>query len=300
MNDADHRLVAIAAEQRQVFTRPQAREAGLAQNTITRRLADQRFVRVGACTLTFSGVNLDWRGRLQAGLLDLGAGALIAGEAAAALHGLDGYAEGPLVYLVDRRRRNARTLGDVLTSSSIAPHDRVLVDGLDVTSPTRTIVTLIGRVDRRRLGNAFDSACRMRLTTPAVIDRRLDELGRRGRAGIVDYDAMRQIGEVQSWLEREFLRTIAGSGLPRPALQRTYRRDGVHIARVDFDFAPLPIVVEVGGRRGYLSLGERQRQERRRNELQLLGTTIYFFTTEDVRDDKRYVVETITRALRAA
>lgn len=299
MNDADHRLVAIAAEQRQVFTRPQAREAGLAQNTITRRLADQRFVRVGACTLTFSGVNLDWRGRL-AGDQRPSAEVEQTGLEAAALHGLDGYAEGPLVYLVDRRRRNARTLGDVLTSSSIAPHDRVLVDGLDVTSPTRTIVTLIGRVDRRRLGNAFDSACRMRLTTPAVIDRRLDELGRRGRAGIVDYDAMRQIGEVQSWLEREFLRTIAGSGLPRPALQRTYRRDGVHIARVDFDFAPLPIVVEVGGRRGYLSLGERQRQERRRNELQLLGTTIYFFTTEDVRDDKRYVVETITRALRAA
>ena len=56
----------------------------------------------------------------------------------------------------------------------------------------------------------------------------------------------------------------------------------MHIARVDFDFSPLPIMVEVGGKRGYMSSSERQRQERRRNELQLLGKVIYFFTTEDV------------------
>jgi hypothetical protein len=36
-------------------------------------------------------------------------------------------------------------------------------------------------------------------------------------------------------------------------MQRTYRREGIHVARVDFDFTPLPIVVEVGGRRGYFT-----------------------------------------------
>jgi hypothetical protein len=80
-------------------------------------------------------------------------------------------------------------------------------------------------------------------------------------------------------------------------LQRTYRQDGRHIARVDFDFEPSPVVVEVGGRRGYLSADERRRQEHRRNELQLQGKVIYFFTTEDVTDAAGYVIDTLRRAL---
>ena len=98
---------------------------------------------------------------------------------------------------------------------------------------------------------------------------------------------------VESWLERRFLKLLDGLPLPKPALQRTYRSDGVHVARVDFDFVPLPVVVEVGGRRGYLSASERRRQEHRRNQLQLLGKTIYFFTTEDVTTDPDYVTATL-------
>ena len=111
-------------------------------------------------------------------------------------------------------------------------------------------------------------------------------------------DEVMKLAGVESWLERRFLRLVRGTGLPLPTLQRTYRADGVHVARVDFDFAPLPIVVEVGGQRGYMSAQERRRKEHRRNELQLLGRTIYFFTTEDVRDDPGYVVKTLTAAIR--
>lgn len=300
MNDAHRRLLAVAAAQRQVFTRAQALDAGLSFSDISKRIADTRFAIVGSRTLTFAGASLDWRGQLRAGLLDLGPGTVVAAEAAGALHELDGYREGPLVFLTTRGKRKARTVGDVLSTTSIDRLDRVRVDGLDVTSGTRTVITLLGRVDRRRLGNAYDSACRQRLTAPAVIDRRLDELGRQGRVGLEDLYAIRRAGDVESWLEREFLKAIGGSGLPRPSVQRVYRRDGVHVARVDFDFAPLPIVVEVGGRRGYLSLDERRRQERRRNDVQLLGRAVYFFTTEDVRDDKPYVVATLQQAVRAA
>jgi hypothetical protein len=82
-----------------------------------------------------------------------------------------------------------------------------------------------------------------------------------------------ELGGVESWLERRFLELLDGQRLPQPTMQRTYRREGIHVARVDFDFTPLPIVVEVGGRRGYFTSSERRRQEHRRNELQLLGKT---------------------------
>jgi hypothetical protein len=74
---------------------------------------------------------------------------------------------------------------------------------------------------------------------------------------------------VESGLERQLVRIVVSTGLPVLLLQRRYELPGVGVARVDFEFAGLPIVVEVGGSRGYLSGAERQRQERRRNELRL-------------------------------
>jgi len=53
----------------------------------------------------------------------------------------------------------------------------------------------------------------------------------------------------------------------------------------------------VGGQLGYLTRAERQRQERRRSELQLLGRTVHFFSYEDVTDDTTYVVATLRSAL---
>ena len=67
------------------------------------------------------------------------------------------------------------------------------------------------------------------------------------------FDRVMESAGVQSWLERQFLQLIERAGLPRPTLQRTYRHDGRHVARVDFDFEPWPVLVEVGGRRGYLA-----------------------------------------------
>jgi hypothetical protein len=298
MNDADRRLVELAHTQRQVFTRAQAHTAGLSWQAIGRRHSSGLFVPVGTHTLTFAGVTLDWRGLLQAGLLDLGPGALVSGEAAAALHRLDGFDDGPLVYLVLRNRRSRTTTGHVTSTHEISKLDRVVVDGLACASVTRTVVELLDRVSREQVGNALDSGTRTRLTAPPVVHRRLIELGRQGRSGVATFDSLMRDAGVESWLERTFLELVAPTSLPRPAVQRTYRSDKVHIARVDFDFAPVPIIVEVGGRRGYMSSAERRRQERRRNAMQLLGKTIYFFTCEDVKHDPAYVLDTIHVALR--
>ncbi len=297
MNDADRRLAAIAALQRQVVTRDQALAAGLSRSGISRRVRSGLLVAHGPRTLHFAGSTLDWRGCLLAGLKDLGDGALVTGRSAAALHGLDGFEEGALDFLVPSARKDRRVVGRVSSSPSIGPLDRATVDGLAVTSGTRTVLELIGRVNERELGNALDSALRNGLTTPAVLFRRLDELGRRGRAGVETFDRVMESAGVQSWLERQLLELIERAGLPRPTLQRTYRHDGRHVARVDFDFEPRPVLVEVGGRRGYLSADERRRQEHRRNELQLLGKVVYFFTTEDVTDAASYVVSTLRSAL---
>jgi len=301
MNDADRLLVALAVRQRLVFTRQQARLAGLTAAAIHRRVRGGVFVVHGPHTLHFAGSQLDWRGALLAGLYDLGHEAAVTGRAAAALHGLDGFDEGPIELLVPRRIRGRAPVGTVSSSPHLSRLDVVTVEGdLRVTSGTRTIVELAGRVTERELANAVDSACRMGLTAPDALWRRWEQLGRQGRPGVAAFERVMEMAGVQSWLERRFLDLVARYGLPRPSLQRVYRRDGQHVARVDFDFAPRDVIAEVGGRRGYMSADERRRQERRRNQLQLMGKVVYFFTTDDVVDAAGYVASTIAAALRRA
>ena len=297
MNDADRQLAELAKRQHQVFSRGQAMEAGLSKFALCRRVQSGLYVAIGPGSLCFGGTDLTYRGRLKAGLLDLGPRALVSGRAAAVLLELDGFDEGPLEYLQPRVQRSRSTTGTVTTTTQISRLDRVVVDGLACTSATRTVVQLLRSGSEREVGNALDSGTRRHLTAPTVVRKRLDELGTQGRIGIATFERVMESAGVQSWLERRFLELVRSARLPEPTLQRTYRSDGVHVARVDFDFAPTPVVVEVGGRRGYLSLEERRRQERRRNALQLLGRVVYFFSTEDVVEDGRYVLATVRSAV---
>ena len=297
MNEIERQLAEVATSQHQVFSRQQAMAAGLTPSSLYRRMRSGSIIATGPHALHFAGVTLTYRGHLMTGLFDLGPGALVSGRAAAALLGLDGFDEGPLEYLVLRAHRGRTTNGLVTSTHDIMRLDRVEVDGLACTSGTRAIVQLLGRASEREVGNALDSGTRLRLTAPSVVRLRLDDLGTQGRSGVAVFNRVMESAGVQSWLERQFLALMRSSNLPKPKLQRTYRSDGAHIARVDFDFHPTPVIVEVGGRKGYLSFDERRRQEHRRNELQLLGKTIYFFCTEGVVEDPSYVLNTVRRGL---
>lgn len=297
MKDVDRRLVAWSERQHGVVSREQARAAGLTPSALYHRIRRRELVEYGTTTLLLPGAVPTWYTSLTAGLLDLGPEALITGRAAAQLKGLDGFESDSLDFLVPRSVRGRVTVGSVSSTSEIRPGDRVTIDGFPVTSPTRTIIEVLRTATIEEVGNALDSACRKRLTAVPVVRRRLDELGRRGRAGVAAFEELISAGVVESWLERRFVEVVRSARLPEPVLQQRYRLDGVGVARVDFEYPLWGVVVEVGGQRGYLSLDERRRQERRRNALQLEGRTIYFFTRNDVVDDPAYVVGTIVAAL---
>lgn len=297
MKELDERLAAIAATQHQVFSRGQAREAGLTPAALWARLHSRSLLACGPRALHFAGVTLDYRGRLMAGLLDLGPGALVSGPAAAFLHGLDGFDQGPLDFVVPRAARNRHTIGTVHSITGPDTLDRVILDGLACTSATLTVVELLARASKEQAANALDSACRKRLTAVPVVARRLVELGRQGRPGVALFEEILAEAVVDSWLERRFLSVLRSARLPIPSAQRRHRLDGVGVVRVDFEFDHVPIVIEVGGRQGYLSAGDRQRKERRRNAVQLSGRTIYFFTRNDVVHDPAYVIATVAAAL---
>jgi very-short-patch-repair endonuclease len=65
---------------------------------------------------------------------------------------------------------------------------------------------------------------------------------------------------------------------------------GRRVGRVDFCFQVQMLVVEVSGRRGHSTDGERAKDAQRRNELQALGYTVLEFTYADIRDRPGYVI----------
>jgi very-short-patch-repair endonuclease len=204
-------------------------------------------------------------------------------EAAAALHGLDRSRAHAVEFTIERPRRPAVLPFAVHTTKRLDPIDHVLVDGLRVTSATRTVFDLaLARAHPQRIEAAIDSAVRLQLSSPEVLARRLDGLRGSGRWGCRLVAEMIVDSGGHTHLERRFLELVRESGLPTPRKQVVFRAGGRHVARVDFFFEAFNVVVEVSGQKGHASPAERARDAQRRNELQDLGVRVFEYTFDDV------------------
>ena len=105
------RIAEIAAAQHGVVTLEQLRAAGWTESMIRGAVARGQLARIGPRTLAIAGAPSTWRMALQAGLLDLGSNAAVAGRSAAALLGFDNFAEGPVELLVPRAERMHKAVG---------------------------------------------------------------------------------------------------------------------------------------------------------------------------------------------
>jgi hypothetical protein len=236
--------------------------------------------------------------RVRAASRALGRQAALAGGAAAAWWGLDGFAsDTESVLFVVPRARHWRSSVQVRTTRDWRPADLLWRDGIRLTNVTRLVLDLAEFGDTaRRIEAAIDSGVRLRLTSVATLRRRIAEAGGRGRRGIPLLRELMLDAGGESALERRFLRLMRDAGLPRPHTQIAYGRESSRVMRVDFEF-PSGLIVEVSGRLGHTSDRDRQRDARRRNAMQLQGRRVCEFTTADVVEDPTYVVATVRRAL---
>jgi hypothetical protein len=281
----DPRLGSLASEQDGLLALGQLRDAGLSAWAIRRLVGDGSLRRTAPGVYAIVGAPVTHRRRLRQGLLSLGPDAFVSFEAAAALHGLDRSDPGAVELTVPRARRGRhRSLDTVVhTTRFVGPLDVVVVDGLRTSSATRTVIDLaLARRSPMRIEAAIDSAVRLGSSSPAVIARRLESLRGSGRWGCRLIDRLLADSGGHSPLERRFLGIVRELGLPRPLTQVIHRRNGRHVARVDFLFADHGVVVEVTGRRGHSTPADRARDAQRRNELQDLGRKVYEFTFEQV------------------
>jgi predicted transcriptional regulator of viral defense system len=266
-----------------------------------RHLAERHLLeRVGREVYRISGSPVTWEQRLQAGVWSLGDTAVVSHAAAARLHGFEGFTDDTIEFTVERHRRGTgRSVdGTVHTTTDSTRHDSVRVRGLPVTSGARTVLDLArAGCALPRLEAAVDSAIRLRLTTlDRLIERARSTTGS-GRWGYGALDSVLLTSGGHTFLERAFLKLVRRASIPMPTPQVVHRRDGRHVARVDFLFPEHGVVVEVSGGRGHSSAADRAKDARRRNELQQLGWLVLEFTYEDVMRRPSLVVATLERAL---
>ena len=241
-----------------------------------------------------------WHRSLWVGTLALNERGWVSHLAAARLHEFDRFDHDNVDFTVCRNERGLRltTIGSLHTTSSIGRLDVVTIGGLRVSSATRTIIDLAALgIAEILLGAAIDTAVRGRVSAPAVINRRLGELRGPGRRGVRLLDAVLLDAGGETELERRFLALLRRVGLPRPLTQVVCRANGRHVARVDFLFAELGVVVEVSGQHGHSAPRERAHDAQRRNELLDLGHVVYEYTWGDLTTRPRYVADTMGERL---
>ncbi len=276
-------------------------EVRVTKAQVRRWVRDGRLVKAAPRVWRVGGAPATWHQRLCTGLLSLGSEACVSHESAAQLHGFDRTPPDRVEFTVARPQRQGR-LEETLHTTKYWPRtDRTTIDGFRVTSATRTIIDLArARVPEPRLQAAIESAVRTGASAPLVVERRLSELRGPGRWGCRLLDHVLLDAGGHTMLERRFLELMRAAGLPRPSTQVVFRPDQRTVARVDFLYRELAIVVEVTGRRGHSSPSERARDAQRRNELQDMGVRVFEYTWEDVTRRATYVTGSMRERLTAA
>lgn len=290
----------VLALQHGVVGHEQLREHDVGRYTVDRWVAEGRLERCAPRVWRVAGAPVTWEQRLWTGLLSLGPAAMVSHRAAARLHRFDRADAEIVEFLVPRRHRNARIDELVHCSKLIRPLDAVTVDGLRVTSATRTILDLANvgvHPDRVMAASTAPSGCSS--ARPRRCGRLFD-IRRQGRAGVRMIDRLLEDAGGHTMLERAFLRAMREAGLPRPETQVVFRDGSRTLARVDFLFREYGIVVEVSGQLGHTTPTERARDAQRRNELQDLGLVVYEFTWEQVTKRTVWVQQQMRARLRSA
>jgi very-short-patch-repair endonuclease len=201
-------------------------------------------------------------------------------------------------FLVPRARRSMAVVPGVRSTSRWDERDVIRHRGVRTSTAARAIIDMA--IDERRatnVENAIDSSIRLRRTALSQIQSRLSRLSGQGRHGCPLLRELLLDSGGESKLERRFLRLVRLAGFTRPRCQVVVSPRSGRTIRVDFLFEQ--VVVEVSGRLGHTSDRERQKDARRRNELQERGFKVIEFTTADVIDDPDYVVEQLKSLFRS-
>ena len=237
-DDAFGAVAALAASQHGAFSRRQAARLDVDADQIFRWKVTRRIREPLPGVLTIVGAPVTWRQELMVLVLAGRGTGIISGAAAAALHRLDGFAEGPLEVTIPRLGTLRATDAVVHRSAELPVEDWTAVDGIRCTGLARTLVDLGDQHDAKVVQRALDDVRRRgkSLRWLRMTAERLQGPGRRGPGvllGLLDA-AEREQRVPDSWFERLLELALTCPELPPIVRQHEIRADdGSFVARVD-------------------------------------------------------------------
>jgi predicted transcriptional regulator of viral defense system len=258
MEPAD--LFEVLQRQHGVVARSQVLASGAATWLIRRELESGRWKELAPGVYGLSGHRPSWRRDLWIAHLHAGPGSVVSHEAAGRLRGLAQVPAGRVVLSVPHRRRHAPAGVRWRRIDDLEPGDVSRIDGLPVTSLTRTVVDLAGSTGLARLRLVAEQAVVEGSSSTAELGAMLDRVRRRGKPGVARMArVLDDLGPGEdlprSELERLADRVAELAGLPEPRREHPLPNERGRTGFVDRCWENAMWILEADGRRWH---GRRQ------------------------------------------
>lgn len=294
----DRLLAALAGRQHGVVGRWQLLDRGVSRRAIDTRLATGRLHPLHQGVYAVGHAAIGRRARWMAAVLAAGPEAALSHRSAAQLWGL--LPESAIAPELTRPGYFRPRRG-IKTHQSLLPSDELTrVDGIPVTSLSRTLFDLASVGSRRQVEKAFNETEVLGLTDKlSVVDLLERYPGRRGAVvlrAILD-EGEQARGITREELEERFVAILAGTHLPPP-------RRNAHVAvrgrffEADCLWADQRLIVELDGRAAHGTRRAFERDRERDRLLQSDGWSVVRITWRQLRDEAPTVVADIRRMLR--
>lgn len=265
-------VIELATTQHGVITVEQAGQAGLPTTTLRRVIAREGWRRLQRGVFALPASQATFAQACQAVLLAAGPNAVLCRRSAGHLFGLLPEPSVVEVFLPESERSPGLHGASVHRTRTLRPGDVVTVDGLRVTSPTRTAIDLAAVLQPEQLRVFLIDGQQRRLLTLDRVDRRVARIGPVRGIGTV----RRLVWELHpeqcdSILEVRVRALIRESGLPAPdpsPYPVVVRGRTLH---VDIAWPSRRLALEVDGRGHHSSHRQLDTDHRRTNALILAG-----------------------------
>ena len=236
----------------------------------------------------------------MAAVLACGDGALLSHASGAALRGLRPTAAARIDVTVPRPSPISRPGIRIHRHPDLTPADADIVDGIPVTSVSRTLLGLATFLREPQLERACDQAVILDRFDMREMEGLLKRSrGRRGVARLRNVLARGDLGSdiPASGLETRYRDLCAQAGLPKPEINR-YILLGDEYYRVDFLWRKGRVVIETDGSRYHSTGWQRARDHERDALLTQHGYRHTRITEDTITDDPSRSVATARSLLR--
>jgi very-short-patch-repair endonuclease/predicted transcriptional regulator of viral defense system len=298
-HQVDGAIAAVAEHQHGVVARGQLADMGIGRRAIGHRMQSGRLHPLHRGVYAVGHRVLSREGRWMAAVLAAGQGAVLSHRSAAALWGLRATARGRVEVTVPRKLGSRPAIE--VHVSRLADDEIIVLRGIPVTTPPRTLLDLAAVLSARQIERALNEAEVLRLADPTSLGDLLERHPHRPGAGkIRKLLEAHDIGATitRSELEDRFLQFLDEAVLPRPEVNANIQTTTGWI-EADCLWRTHHLIAELDGHASHATTAGFERDRARDRALQAKGWSVIRITWRQLHEEPAAVARDLKRLLRA-